>query len=784
MDPTKTQAEEAEPGKAEALERAKAEAVVKARLEVEQRTKARAGSQVRPVVEQPQQEHPSAEEKYRQRIEEKERRRIAEEERRRAEAEELRLAAEEDRQRAEEKERQRLAEEERLRAEEEERQRAIEEQERQRAEEEERQRIEAEEKQRAEEEERQRAAEEEERKRVEAEEQQRAAEEERKRVEEEELKRALEEKERQRVEAEERQRAAEEEERKRAEEEERKRVEEEDRRRVEEEERRHTEEEERRHTEEEERRHTEEEERRHTEEEERRHTEEERQHYLKQQALLKAEAEGREKPAPTQPEPVQPAEPPAHETGTTEQRHPKVVEAAGKEVLPAETGERTADGTPAEPVPPGPGRIERLRAASLLVAKRMVGKLLALRAPVRSLLADGLRHWGTWVTLLGFGVLAALAVAVMQIQGAALDVAPFEKAAADRLGEPVRIGAIHIALLPRPHLRLENIAIGKEQQIRIASMKAVQGIGAMLNRRMEFKHIGIDGLQLPQVFVARALWGKGDDHALRVDRVTVTHLTLELQGKAVPGFDLEAVFGPAGLQSAELSRPENDLSVTLQVEGGKTQIEASARRFVMPFADRLELEALSAKGTVSALGLDFSEFSARSFDGAVSGSVRLNWRDGWRLEGKIKATGIDATKLGVPVFSGGRLDGEGNYAMRAAAPEKLLDALRLDGSFSVQNGTIANIDLTRLVQRESAEGGSTPFSELSGSVLAEEGRIQLRQLRLAAGTLSSGGGEADVDAQGNLSGRMLLQVHTQSTLGLALLGIAGTLKQPQFIRSL
>jgi len=766
MDPTKTQTEEAEPGKAEALERAKAEAVVKARLEVEQRTKARAGSQVRPAVEQAQQEHPSTEEKFRQRIEEKERQRIAEEERRRAEAEELRLAAEEDRQRAEEKERQRLAEEDRLRAEEEERQRAAEEQERQRAEEEERQRIEAEEKQRAEEEERQRAAEEEERKRaeeeerlrIEAEEKQRAEEEERQRVEAEERQRVAEEAERQRVEAEERQRAAEEEQRKRAEEEDRKRVEEEERQRREKEERQRA------------------------EEEERRHAEEERQHYLKQQALLKAEAENRE----AQPEKAvaQPAESPAREAAITEQRNPGVVEPAGKEVVPTETGERTTDGTAEEPVPAGPGRIERLRAAGLLAAKWMVGTLLASRGPVRRLLADGLRHWGTWVALLGLGVLAALAVAVMQIQGAALDVAPFEKAAADRLGEPVRIGSIHIALLPRPHLRLENIVIGKEQQIRIASMKATQEIGAILSRRMAFTSIAIDGLQLPQAFIARTLWGKGDGHALRVDRVAVTNLTLELQGKAVPAFDLEAVFGPAGLQSAELSRVENDLSVTLQVEGGKTQIEVSARRFVMPFAERMELEALSAKGTVSALGLDFSEFSARSFDGALRGSARLNWRDGWRLEGKIKATGIDAIRLGVPVLSGGRLDGEGNYAMRAGAPEKLLDALRLEGSFSVQNGTIANIDLTRLVQRESAEGGSTPFSELSGSVLAEEGRIQLRQLRLAAGTLSSGGGMADVDAEGNLSGRLLLQVQSKSTLGLALLGIAGTLKQPQFSRSL
>jgi hypothetical protein len=734
MDPTKTKAEEAEPGKAEVLERAKAEAVVKARLEVEHRMKARAESQTRPAVEQAQQEHQSAEEKYRQRIEEKERQRIAEEDRRRAEAEELRLAADEDRQRVEEKERQRLAEEDRQRAEAEERQRA---------EDEERKRVEAEERQRAaEEEERKRL--EEERQRIEAEERQRAEEEERKRVEAEERQRAAEEEERKRVEEEERQRVAEEEKRKRIEEEERKRA----------------------------------------EEEERRHTEEERQHYLEQQALLKAEAGSRGVPAPTQPVQAQPTEAPVH--GTAAPR-PTQVEAAGGKAetqAAAETSEHVTDGAAEEPASAEPGWIARLPAAGLLAAKQVGGRLLAARALVSGLLAGRLRRRGTWIALFALGVLAALAVAVVQIQRLPLDVASFEKAAADRLGEPVRIGALHIALLPRPHLRLENIEIGKEQQIRITSMKAVPEIGAILSRRMAFTNIDIDRMQLPQAFVARTLWGKGDDHALRVDRVTVTNLTLELQGKTMPGFYLEAVFWPAGLQSAELNRAENDLVVTLQVDGDKTQVEVSAQRLKLPFADRVELEALSAKGTANALGLDFTEFSARSFDGDLRGSARLAWRNGWSFEGKISAAGMDATRLGLPVLSGGRLDGQGNYAMRAAAPEKLLDALHLDGSFTVRNGIIANIDLTRLVQRESAEGGNTSFSELSGSVLAEEGRVQLRQLKLAAGSLSSGGGVADIDAQGNLSGRMLLQMHTESTLGLALLGIAGTLKQPQFSRSL
>jgi predicted hotdog family 3-hydroxylacyl-ACP dehydratase len=60
--------------------------------------------------------------------------------------------------------------------------------------------------------------------------------------------------------------------------------------------------------------------------------------------------------------------------------------------------------------------------------------------------------------------------------------------------------------------------------------------------------------------------------------------------------------------------------------------------------------------------------------------------------------------------------------------------------------------------------------------------MQVRQLRLAAGLMSAAGA-AEVDAQGNLNGRMQIELKSQAVQGRAGLTLSGTLKEPQYRRS-
>jgi hypothetical protein len=117
--------------------------------------------------------------------------------------------------------------------------------------------------------------------------------------------------------------------------------------------------------------------------------------------------------------------------------------------------------------------------------------------------------------------------------------------------------------------------------------------------------------------------------------------------------------------------------------------------------------------------------------------------------------------------------------MRASSPERLLSGARLEGSFVIQKGTISNIDMTRLLQGSSS-GGTTPFTDMSGGVVADSNRVSVRQIRLAAG-LMNGTGQVDMDSQSRLSGR--LQLELRSAGARASLGVGGTLQNPQYRRN-
>jgi hypothetical protein len=107
---------------------------------------------------------------------------------------------------------------------------------------------------------------------------------------------------------------------------------------------------------------------------------------------------------------------------------------------------------------------------------------------------------------------------------------------------------------------------------------------------------------------------------------------------------------------------------------------------------------------------------------------------------------------------------------------------QIDGTFTVQKGSISNVDMTRLLQGSGSGGGTTPFSEMSGNFSADPNRLLVRQIRMAAGLLNAGG-QLEMDAQKNLSGRIQIDLRAASVQARSNLVVAGTLTNPQFKRS-
>jgi len=112
------------------------------------------------------------------------------------------------------------------------------------------------------------------------------------------------------------------------------------------------------------------------------------------------------------------------------------------------------------------------------------------------------------------------------------------------------------------------------------------------------------------------------------------------------------------------------------------------------------------------------------------------------------------------------------------SPAKLGESAHLEGSFKIENGVIGNFSLRRALETGGAQtGGRTEFTELTGQGTYDKGVVQLRSLNIGAGAMNAGA-NLDVDAGGNLGGRVAAEVKTPNQTLRAVLNISGTLQNP------
>src|SRR6266481_5343545 len=380
-------------------------------------------------------------------------------------------------------------------------------------------------------------------------------------------------------------------------------------------------------------------------------------------------------------------------------------------------------------------------------------------------------------------LLVILVVAIAALPFVPFEPGPYEKAAQAWLGEPVRIGTVNLTLLPVPQLKLEKVVIGKEHPMRVAVIKATPVVTSLLEDRISLKDLALEGATFPREFLPALLQDKGRRGSFGIKRITAKGLKLDIPELKLPALEVDASLSSDGaLNSVAFYDAERKLSVKLEPQGGRAGIEISSSDFPLPVGADLALSEFLAKGTVTRGELALSEVEARGYGGRLAGNMRLRWSSGWSMEGEFAVHQMEAGKIAAPLLAGGTLDGKGVYSMKGLLPERLILNSQLEGNFTIQKGSITNVDMTRLLQGSGTGGGTTLFSEMSGSVSANANRLLVRQIRMAAGLLN-GTGQVEMDPQKNLSGRMQIELRAQSVQARATLTITGTLQNPQFRRS-
>jgi hypothetical protein len=380
--------------------------------------------------------------------------------------------------------------------------------------------------------------------------------------------------------------------------------------------------------------------------------------------------------------------------------------------------------------------------------------------------------WGKPVAISLF-VLLALGIGIVHVMP--VQTAEYERAATEALGVPVRIGSGRLSLFTGVQLKFENVTAG---DAKIAAVRAYPEIGSLFGPRKAFSRIELEGLAMAQSALGAALSAKAKGDNFQVGRVLVHKGRLD-GPLALPPLDADIDLTAEGrLRSATVRGPEG-LVAKVVPKDADLEIEVNASQFTLPIAPELTLGQFGMKGTASRQGMNITNWDGNILDGTAAGTATLRWGSNWSLEGAFTVRGMNAAVFAPALLSEGKADGTGKFSLSAAEPAKLISGGRIEGSFTINKGSLGSFDLSRAIQTGGRQvSGRTQFAELTGQGLYEKGTVSLRNIIIGAGALNAGA-SAEIAQTGALTGRIVADVKTATQTLRATLSLGGTVKDPQ-----
>ena len=399
-----------------------------------------------------------------------------------------------------------------------------------------------------------------------------------------------------------------------------------------------------------------------------------------------------------------------------------------------------------------------------------------------------------WLKRLGVvaGVLI-LALAVIPFFISLSDYIPeIEKAASERLKEPVKIEKLTLALLPVPHLSMDGITVGKARDLTVGTVTATPNLWSLLGTPKVIRNLEINKLVLTQAGLDKIpQWMKSEKPdeppAVVVQSVKLDDAVLELGQAAFGPFDARLAMAQGGLESASIQTQDGKLKALVKPQDReKYLIDANAKSWKLPAGASILFDELTIKGFASSTEANLSEIRCRLYGGTVMGKARIGYKKGLQVTGNFDVSQVEIKSLlqalGRPPSLSGRLTARPVFSASAATAEQLLNALRLETPFDVQNGVLHGVDIskaaTSLISKDGGKGGETRFDKLSGHLVVERGTRRLTRLNIASGSLSADG-SVTVSPRDELSGKINAKVTAASVASATVpLNVAGTVQSP------
>ena len=367
-------------------------------------------------------------------------------------------------------------------------------------------------------------------------------------------------------------------------------------------------------------------------------------------------------------------------------------------------------------------------------------------------------------------------------------VGPIEKLVSENINEPVTINKVYASLWPKPHLVLDGVAIGGLADIKVETIRVLPVLSTIFNDVKTLRYIELSGLTIGQDNLHRPLQWMGVTNKrskLKFDQVFLEKTSVSLHGLELPPFDGDIKLASNGeLQSATFNTSNRSAVIQVTPKNKTYMIDLIADDWQSPIGAPVIFGELQATGVIDHDQLNFTQIKGRLYGGNIKATMVVDWSNQWSATGTFKLSEVELEEL-MPIFTGeasliGPLTSTATFTLQSKEFATMLDAPEINASFSVDGGAINGIDLVRAIRasnKNSAIGGSTRFNKFSGKLLLKDGHYQYRQLTLKAGKLTAFG-EADVQANQNLSGAIDVNLAMQSRQLQSRLNLSGKLGSP------
>jgi len=339
----------------------------------------------------------------------------------------------------------------------------------------------------------------------------------------------------------------------------------------------------------------------------------------------------------------------------------------------------------------------------------------------------------------------------------------------------VRIGRVHASMFPTFNLKLENVTVGAQQDVRVPTLIAYMEMTSVFGSPKNIKTLQIESLQASQDVLPRLAGWLNSEAAkqsnLKVQRIVFKAAKLEVKGTSLPLFDSTLYLTPENrIMRITLDATDGRFSADIAPKDPESELSVHLKNFTLPAGPALEFSEGTLKGTIGSGRIRITDADLSLYGGQMTGQLALGWDSNWTLEGEFEAKRVDlepAMKaLRIDLASNGGLDARTRFSMQSASFDSLFNNPKVESSFLVKKGDLSGMDLVRALQspsRDGIQGGKTKFDDLSGNLAINGARYTFTNMRLIAGLLSASGA-GEVLPSKEVNGRAYVELRSPSNV--------------------